>query len=149
MGAEARKRKSESWIMDGGMIRRTVESGGGERMNVRRGDEIRWPPCLTAAPRGQPPHSWSKAVCLCVRVCDSSCLSSTECIIMWAEYLYWSWLNWFVCHTGVIRHVGDALKDHASKSRGKICTIGIAPWGIVENQEDLVGKDVSSRDKVQ
>lgn len=45
---------------------------------------------------------------------------------------------------GVIRHVGDALKDHASKSRGKICTIGIAPWGIVENQEDLVGKDVSS-----
>lgn len=48
-------------------------------------------------------------------------------------------------HTGVIRHVGDALKDHASKSRGKICTIGIAPWGIVENQEDLVGKDVSVR----
>lgn len=47
--------------------------------------------------------------------------------------------------TGVIRHVGDALKDHASKSRGKICTIGIAPWGIVENQEDLVGKDVSAR----
>lgn len=46
-------------------------------------------------------------------------------------------------HTGVIHHVGDALKDHASKSRGKICTIGIAPWGIVENQEDLVGKDVS------
>ncbi|NWH39335.1 TRPM3 protein, partial [Chloropsis hardwickii] len=43
---------------------------------------------------------------------------------------------------GVIRHVGDALKDHASKSRGKICTIGIAPWGIVENQEDLIGKDV-------
>ncbi|OXB81734.1 UNVERIFIED_CONTAM: hypothetical protein H355_010295, partial [Colinus virginianus] len=42
----------------------------------------------------------------------------------------------------VIRHVGDALKDHASKSRGKICTIGIAPWGIVENQEDLIGKDV-------
>lgn len=45
---------------------------------------------------------------------------------------------------GVIRHVGDALKDHASKSRGKICTIGIAPWGIVENQEDLIGKDVSN-----
>ena len=44
---------------------------------------------------------------------------------------------------GVIRHVGDALKDHASKSRGKICTIGIAPWGIVENQEDLIGRDVS------
>lgn len=35
------------------------------------------------------------------------------------------------------------MKDHASKSRGKICTIGIAPWGIVENQEDLIGRDVS------
>lgn len=46
---------------------------------------------------------------------------------------------WF---SGVIRHVGDALKDHSSKSRGKVCAIGMAPWGIVENKEDLVGRDV-------
>nr|XP_020512138.1 transient receptor potential cation channel subfamily M member 1 [Labrus bergylta] len=45
--------------------------------------------------------------------------------------------------TGVIRHVGDALKDHSSKSRGKVCAIGIAPWGIVENKEDLIGRDVN------
>ncbi|XP_011485404.1 transient receptor potential cation channel subfamily M member 1 [Oryzias latipes] len=45
--------------------------------------------------------------------------------------------------TGVIRHVGDALKDHSSKSRGKVYAIGIAPWGIVENKEDLIGKDVT------
>uniref|UniRef100_A0AAY4EE23 Transient receptor potential cation channel subfamily M member 1 n=1 Tax=Denticeps clupeoides TaxID=299321 RepID=A0AAY4EE23_9TELE len=45
--------------------------------------------------------------------------------------------------TGVIRHVGDALKDHSSKSRGKVCAIGIAPWGILENKEDLIGKDVT------
>uniref|UniRef100_H3CXY4 Transient receptor potential cation channel, subfamily M, member 1a n=1 Tax=Tetraodon nigroviridis TaxID=99883 RepID=H3CXY4_TETNG len=45
--------------------------------------------------------------------------------------------------TGVIRHVGDALKDHSSKSRGKVCAIGMAPWGIVENKEDLVGRDVT------
>ncbi|KAG7473400.1 hypothetical protein MATL_G00095360 [Megalops atlanticus] len=45
--------------------------------------------------------------------------------------------------TGVVRHVGDALKDHSSKSRGKVCAIGIAPWGIVENKEDLIGKDVT------
>uniref|UniRef100_H3BGC2 Transient receptor potential cation channel subfamily M member 1 n=1 Tax=Latimeria chalumnae TaxID=7897 RepID=H3BGC2_LATCH len=45
--------------------------------------------------------------------------------------------------TGVIRHVGDALKDHSSKSRGKIYAIGIAPWGIVENREDLIGKDIT------
>uniref|UniRef100_A0A8C5SB04 Transient receptor potential cation channel subfamily M member 1 n=1 Tax=Laticauda laticaudata TaxID=8630 RepID=A0A8C5SB04_LATLA len=37
----------------------------------------------------------------------------------------------------------DALKDHSSKSRGRICAVGIAPWGIVENKEDLLGKDVS------
>ncbi|XP_060035256.1 transient receptor potential cation channel subfamily M member 1 [Erinaceus europaeus] len=45
--------------------------------------------------------------------------------------------------TGVISHVGDALKDHSSKSRGRVCAIGIAPWGIVENKEDLIGKDVT------
>lgn len=45
----------------------------------------------------------------------------------------------------MIRHVGDALKDHSSKSRGKVCAIGIAPWGILENKEDLIGKDVRSR----
>ncbi|XP_023069027.1 transient receptor potential cation channel subfamily M member 3 isoform X4 [Piliocolobus tephrosceles] len=53
-----------------------------------------------------------------------------------------AWIFTGGVNTGVIRHVGDALKDHASKSRGKICTIGIAPWGIVENQEDLIGRDV-------
>lgn len=46
---------------------------------------------------------------------------------------------------GVIRHVGDALKDHSSKSRGKVCAIGIAPWGILENKEDLIGKDVRTK----
>lgn len=42
----------------------------------------------------------------------------------------------------MIRHVGDALKDHCSKSRGKVCAIGIAPWGILESKDDLIGKDV-------
>lgn len=44
----------------------------------------------------------------------------------------------------MIRHVGDALKDHCSKSRGKVCAIGIAPWGILESKEDLIGRDVST-----
>uniref|UniRef100_A0A8C4QA85 Transient receptor potential cation channel, subfamily M, member 1a n=1 Tax=Eptatretus burgeri TaxID=7764 RepID=A0A8C4QA85_EPTBU len=53
---------------------------------------------------------------------------------------------WIFTHgvdTGVIRHVGDALKEHHSKTRGRICTVGIAPWGIVENRDDLVGRDVT------
>nr|XP_033775417.1 transient receptor potential cation channel subfamily M member 1 isoform X2 [Geotrypetes seraphini] len=45
--------------------------------------------------------------------------------------------------TGIVRHVGDALKDHSSKSRGRIYAIGIASWGIVENKEDLIGRDVT------
>lgn len=52
----------------------------------------------------------------------------------------WSELN-FVW-TGVAKHVGDALKEHASRSSRKICTIGIAPWGVIENRNDLVGRDV-------
>ncbi|XP_077569202.1 transient receptor potential cation channel subfamily M member 1-like isoform X1 [Stigmatopora nigra] len=45
--------------------------------------------------------------------------------------------------TGVVRYVGDALKEHSSKSRGKVYAIGIAPWGIVQNRDDLLGRDVS------
>lgn len=44
---------------------------------------------------------------------------------------------------GVAKHVGDALKEHFSRSSKKICTIGIAPWGVIENRNDLMGRDVS------
>ncbi|KAK3570923.1 hypothetical protein QTP86_030456, partial [Hemibagrus guttatus] len=44
--------------------------------------------------------------------------------------------------TGVAKHVGDALKEHSSRSARKICTIGIAPWGVIENRNDLIGRDV-------
>ncbi|XP_035379508.1 transient receptor potential cation channel subfamily M member 1-like [Electrophorus electricus] len=54
-----------------------------------------------------------------------------------------AWIFTAGISTGVIRHVGDALKDHSSKSRGKVCAIGIAPWGILESKEDLIGKDVT------
>ncbi|XP_073327886.1 transient receptor potential cation channel subfamily M member 1-like [Pagrus major] len=54
-----------------------------------------------------------------------------------------AWIFTGGVNTGVIRHVGDALKEHSSKSRGKVCAIGIAPWGILENKEDLIGKDVN------
>ncbi|XP_041034139.1 transient receptor potential cation channel subfamily M member 1-like [Carcharodon carcharias] len=54
-----------------------------------------------------------------------------------------AWIFTAGVNTGVIRHVGDALKDHSSKSCGRICAIGFAPWGIVENKMDLIGKDVT------
>lgn len=46
---------------------------------------------------------------------------------------------------GAAKHVGDALKEYSSKSSWKLCTIGIAPWGIIENREDLIGRDVRTR----
>lgn len=48
----------------------------------------------------------------------------------------------YICPTGVAKHVGDALKEHCSRSSKKIFTIGIAPWGVIENRNDLIGRDV-------
>ncbi|KAM8960568.1 transient receptor potential cation channel subfamily M member 6 [Pelodytes ibericus] len=53
-----------------------------------------------------------------------------------------AWILTEGINTGVSKHVGNALKDHASQHLRKICAIGIPPWGVIENQKDLVGKDV-------
>lgn len=42
-----------------------------------------------------------------------------------------------------MRHVGDALGDTLVQSRSNIVTIGVAPWGVIHNRGDLVGRDVS------
>ena len=42
-----------------------------------------------------------------------------------------------------MRHVGDSLGDTLAQARNGIVTIGIAPWGVVHNRYDLIGKDVS------
>ncbi|XP_060115795.1 transient receptor potential cation channel subfamily M member 7 [Heteronotia binoei] len=53
-----------------------------------------------------------------------------------------AWIITGGVNTGVAKHVGDVLKEHASRSSRKICTIGIASWGVIENRNDLVGRDV-------
>ncbi|XP_075454422.1 transient receptor potential cation channel subfamily M member 6 isoform X3 [Ascaphus truei] len=53
-----------------------------------------------------------------------------------------AWIVTEGINTGVSKHVGDALKGHASRHLRKICAIGIPPWGVIENQRDLIGKDV-------
>lgn len=40
---------------------------------------------------------------------------------------------------GVTRHVGDGLLLERSQRTGRVNTLGIAPWGIVENNQDLIG----------
>ncbi|XP_040273005.1 transient receptor potential cation channel subfamily M member 6 isoform X3 [Bufo bufo] len=52
-----------------------------------------------------------------------------------------AWIMTEGINTGVSKHVGDALKAHASQHLRKICAIGIPPWGVIENQKDLIGKD--------
>ncbi|NXF79553.1 TRPM6 protein, partial [Sclerurus mexicanus] len=53
-----------------------------------------------------------------------------------------AWIITEGINSGVSRHVGDALKGRASPHLRKICAIGIPPWGVIENQRDLIGKDV-------
>ncbi|KAM9765032.1 transient receptor potential cation channel subfamily M member 7 isoform 3-T3 [Menidia menidia] len=53
-----------------------------------------------------------------------------------------AWILTGGVNTGVAKHVGDALKEHCSRSSKKICTIGLAPWGVIENRSDLIGRDI-------
>ncbi|XP_056268261.1 transient receptor potential cation channel subfamily M member 7 isoform X2 [Pseudoliparis swirei] len=53
-----------------------------------------------------------------------------------------AWILTGGVNTGAAKHVGDALKEHCSRSSKKICTIGIAPWGVIENRNDLIGRDI-------
>ncbi|XP_058551666.1 transient receptor potential cation channel subfamily M member 6 isoform X4 [Neofelis nebulosa] len=53
-----------------------------------------------------------------------------------------AWIITEGINTGVSKHVGDALKAHSFRSLRKIWTVGIPPWGVIENQRDLIGKDV-------
>lgn len=45
-------------------------------------------------------------------------------------------------NVGVVRHISDALAGaiSSSKSKVKIVTVGIAPWGLLRKREDFVGK---------
>ncbi|XP_061326815.1 transient receptor potential cation channel subfamily M member 6-like isoform X1 [Pezoporus flaviventris] len=53
-----------------------------------------------------------------------------------------AWIITEGINSGVSKHVGDALKGRASPHLRKIFAVGIPPWGIIENQSDLIGKDV-------
>ncbi|XP_039606641.1 transient receptor potential cation channel subfamily M member 6 isoform X2 [Polypterus senegalus] len=53
-----------------------------------------------------------------------------------------AWIVTEGINTGLSRHVGDAIKIHSSNYLRQICVIGITPWGVIENQSDLIGKDV-------
>jgi len=45
--------------------------------------------------------------------------------------------------TGVVKHVSDMLRDQFTRSTNNLIVIGIAPWGVVNDKESLIGHDVS------
>ncbi|XP_049813711.1 transient receptor potential cation channel trpm [Schistocerca nitens] len=50
-----------------------------------------------------------------------------------------AWIFTGGTNTGVTRQVGDALLLERSQRSGRVISIGIAPWGIVENNHELIG----------
>ncbi|XP_077863672.1 transient receptor potential cation channel subfamily M member 3 [Saccoglossus kowalevskii] len=44
-------------------------------------------------------------------------------------------------NTGVTVHVGDSLNNRSVRMRGRTVTIGIAPWGVLLNRDNLLGRD--------
>lgn len=50
-----------------------------------------------------------------------------------------AWIFTGGTNTGVTRQVGDALLLERSQRSGRVISIGIAPWGIIENNHDLCG----------
>ena len=64
-----------------------------------------------------------------------------------------AWIITGGTNTGVMRHVGEAVKGHTVMSRGaqalkdeesQLHLIGIATWGIVDHRKDLIDSKVSA-----
>uniref|UniRef100_A0A8C1W002 non-specific serine/threonine protein kinase n=1 Tax=Cyprinus carpio TaxID=7962 RepID=A0A8C1W002_CYPCA len=53
-----------------------------------------------------------------------------------------AWILTDGINTGVSKYVGDAVKVYGSHDQRKRNVVGITPWGIIENNSDLIGCDV-------
>ncbi|WAR04383.1 TRPM2-like protein [Mya arenaria] len=59
---------------------------------------------------------------------------------------FWGMGAWIVTsgtHAGVVKLIGEAVKDSgiASKNKNQVISIGIAPWGCVQNKEALIDEE--------
>lgn len=43
---------------------------------------------------------------------------------------------------GVVKHIGDMLRENFPRTRTNVIVIGIAPWGVVNEKESLIGYGV-------
>uniref|UniRef100_A0A669BH36 non-specific serine/threonine protein kinase n=1 Tax=Oreochromis niloticus TaxID=8128 RepID=A0A669BH36_ORENI len=53
-----------------------------------------------------------------------------------------AWIFTDGINTGVSKYVGDAVKSFGSHDLRKRNTVGITPWGVIDNNMDLIGRDV-------
>lgn len=62
-----------------------------------------------------------------------------------------AWIITGGSHTGVMKQVGEAVRDFSLSSsckEGEVITIGIATWGTIHNREGLTNRAVSSHSRV-
>ena len=48
-----------------------------------------------------------------------------------------AWIVTGGTNAGVMKHVGEAVRDYGLTADGRVTCIGIAPWGCVQNREEL------------
>ena len=55
-----------------------------------------------------------------------------------------AWIITGGTNAGVMKHVGEAVRDYGlvSASTNPIIVIGVATWGCIQNKEDLVDTEV-------
>lgn len=56
-----------------------------------------------------------------------------------------AWIITGGTHAGVMKHVGQALRDYTLSSnpmQGQIVAIGVATWGIIHNRDVMVHSEV-------
>ncbi|XP_034547988.1 transient receptor potential cation channel subfamily M member 6 isoform X2 [Notolabrus celidotus] len=53
-----------------------------------------------------------------------------------------AWILTDGINTGVAKYVGEAVKTFGGHDLRKRNTIGITPWGVIDNNTDLIGRDV-------
>ena len=51
----------------------------------------------------------------------------------------------FVDYEGIVKHIGDILREYFPKARNNIIAIGIAPWGVISERNLLIGSEVNRR----
>uniref|UniRef100_A0AAV2MTE5 Transient receptor potential cation channel, subfamily M, member 6 n=1 Tax=Knipowitschia caucasica TaxID=637954 RepID=A0AAV2MTE5_KNICA len=53
-----------------------------------------------------------------------------------------AWILTNGINTGVSKYVGDAVKIYGGHDLRKRNTVGVTPWGLIDNNADLIGRDI-------